>query len=64
MEAEHLSTVPELPRTPTQADPEAEHPAASHQNERRRDIQGLRALAVVLVLMVNAAVLVTLLQLP
>ena len=50
MEAEHLSTVPELPRTPERADSEAAHPAASCQNERRRDIQGLRALAVVLVI--------------
>ena len=56
MEAEHLSTVPELPRTPTQADPEAEHPVASSQNGRRRDIQGLRALAVVLVIADHAGV--------
>jgi peptidoglycan/LPS O-acetylase OafA/YrhL len=50
MEAGHLSTVPELPRTSAQTDSEAEHSAASPQNERRPDIQGLRALAVVLVI--------------
>ena len=50
METEHHSTVPELPRTPVPADPKAEQPAGSSPNERRRDIQGLRALAVVLVI--------------
>ncbi len=50
MAAGQRSTVSELPRTPTQADSETGHPAASSQNERRRDIQGLRALAVVLVI--------------
>ena len=50
METGHLSTVPELPRTPAQGDSEAEQPAPPSPTERRRDIQGLRALAVVLVI--------------
>jgi peptidoglycan/LPS O-acetylase OafA/YrhL len=50
MEAEHLSAVPDLPRTPAPSRPEVERPAGSSPNERRRDIQGLRALAVVLVI--------------
>jgi peptidoglycan/LPS O-acetylase OafA/YrhL len=50
MEADHLSTVPELPRAPALGESEAEDPATSSKNERRRDIQGLRALAVVLVI--------------
>jgi peptidoglycan/LPS O-acetylase OafA/YrhL len=50
MEVEHLPTVPELPTMPAPADSEAEHPAGSSPNERRRDIQGLRAVAVVLVI--------------
>jgi peptidoglycan/LPS O-acetylase OafA/YrhL len=56
MEAERLSILSELPRTPTRADSGAEQPTASHQNERRRDIQGLRALAVVLVIADHAGV--------
>ena len=51
-----MTAAPELPRTPTQVDSEVEHPAASPQNERRRDIQGLRALAVVLVIADHAGV--------
>jgi peptidoglycan/LPS O-acetylase OafA/YrhL len=50
MEAEQLSTLPEFPGTPAPSDSEAEQAAASSQNERRRDIQGLRALAVILVI--------------
>jgi peptidoglycan/LPS O-acetylase OafA/YrhL len=50
MEAEHLSTAPELLRRPTRADARTEHSAVSSQNERRPDIQGLRAVAVVLVI--------------
>jgi peptidoglycan/LPS O-acetylase OafA/YrhL len=50
MEAEHLFTAPELLRRPIRADARAGHSAASSQNERRPDIQGLRAVAVVLVI--------------
>jgi peptidoglycan/LPS O-acetylase OafA/YrhL len=49
METDRPSTVSGLPRTPARTDTEAESPAASSQNERRPDIQGLRAVAVVLV---------------
>ncbi|HEY1830595.1 MAG TPA: acyltransferase [Acidimicrobiales bacterium] len=48
--------MPELPRTPAQAGSEAELPAAHSQNERRPDIQGLRAVAVVLVIADHAGV--------
>jgi peptidoglycan/LPS O-acetylase OafA/YrhL len=51
--AKHLSLVPDLPRTAARADAEENDPS---QNKRRRDIQGLRALAVVLVIADHAGV--------
>jgi peptidoglycan/LPS O-acetylase OafA/YrhL len=56
MKSDHLSIVPKRQRTPAQADSGAEHPAALSQNERRQDIQGLRAVAVVLVIADHAGV--------
>jgi peptidoglycan/LPS O-acetylase OafA/YrhL len=49
-EAEGLSTVSGFVTAPSQAGSEAKQPTASSRSERRRDIQGLRALAVILVI--------------
>jgi peptidoglycan/LPS O-acetylase OafA/YrhL len=56
VEAGPRSTISELTRTPNKPDSEVTRRAASPQHERRRDIQGLRALAVVLVIGNHAGV--------